>query len=175
MKRVYTIGHSNKPVERFIELLDQHRITVVVDIRSKPFSKYNPQYNRLELAESLRSAGRPYVFSGHSLGGMPEDPNLRDQHGRPDYEKIRGSQTYQKELGDVARVVTDGRLGSVVIMCSEADPTKCHRRRLVGVDFMARGIELVHILGDGSLEPERKIREREGEGEFSVFDLFGSD
>lgn len=173
MKRIYTVGHSNKPVEYLIGLLDRHQITVVVDIRSKPFSKYSPQFNRAELAESLRLAGRPYVFSGHSLGGMPEDASLRDQEGRPDYDKIRESPAYQKELADVARIVEDGRIGQVALMCSEADPTKCHRRRLVGVDIVARGLELVHIMGDGSLVTEHEIRERLGENQPSVLDLFG--
>jgi uncharacterized protein (DUF488 family) len=173
MARVYTIGHSNGPVERFIERLEQHRIVVVVDVRSKPHSRYNPQYNRGALAESLRVTGRPYVFSGHALGGLPDDDLVRGSDGRPDYDKIRAAAEYQKEIDSIARGVEDGRFGPLAIMCAEADPTKCHRRRLVGVDFVARGLELVHIMGDGSLQTEHEIREREGENQPSVLDLFG--
>lgn len=173
MARIFTIGHSNKPIGHLIKRLEQHHIVVVVDVRSKPYSRYNPQYNREPLAESLRLTGRPYVFSGHSLGGKPEDVSLLDSDGNPDYDKIRTTEAYQKELMSIVRGVKDNPLGPLAIMCSEMDPTKCHRRLLVGADFVTHGIELVHILDDGSLLPEQEIRGVEGLDSPSVFDFFG--
>lgn len=173
MTTIYTIGHSNTPVEHLIERLDRHGIAVVVDVRSRPYSRHNPQFNRPELAEHLRLTGRPYVFSGHSLGGMPDDASLLTADGLPDYAKIRASAAYQRELAAVVRGVQDGRLGRVAIMCSEADPSGCHRRRLVGVDLVERGLGLVHVLGDGTLRTEHELREILGENQPSVLDLFG--
>lgn len=173
MKTVYTVGHSNKPVEHLVERLDRHQISVVVDVRSTPYSRYNPQYDRAALAEALRLTGRPYVFSGHALGGMPSDPALRGADGRPDYEKIRASAAYQHELAGMAKAVVDGRLGPVALMCSEADPSTCHRRRLIGPDLLHLGFDLLHIMGDGSLRTEHEIREALGENQPSVFDVFG--
>jgi uncharacterized protein (DUF488 family) len=173
MTRVYTIGHSNKPVEDLIERLARHGVVVVVDVRSKPYSSYNPQFNRDDVCESLRQTGRPYVFSGHSLGGMPDDPDLRTRDGKADYDKIRETPSYRKELAGLLRGVGLG-LGPMALMCSEADPTMCHRRRLVGADLAEAGVEVVHILGDGSLQTEDEVRERLGENQPSVLDLFGA-
>ena len=172
MKRVYTIGHSNKPVDDLLDRLGRHGVQIVVDVRSKPFSSYNPQFNREAVCESLRQSGRPYVFSGHSLGGMPDDPELRAQDGQADYGKIRESPLYRKELAGLLRAVDLGP-GPMALMCSEADPTMCHRRRLVGTDLVEAGVEVVHILGDGSLQTEDEVRERLGENQPSVLDVFG--
>ena len=74
--RMYTIGHSNLSTEELIERLRSYKIGVLVDVRSKPFSRYNPHFNRYVIAEDLRKAGIPYVGLGHSIGGMPDDPDL---------------------------------------------------------------------------------------------------
>lgn len=171
MKRVYTIGHSNRPVERLVGRLKRHGVKVLVDVRSKPFSRYNPQFNRHDVAESLRGVGIPYVWLGHSLGGVPDDPELKTR-GRPDYEKIRGSKPYQDALADLVEGL-ESSMVPVALMCSEQDPSGCHRRRLVGVDLIERGYEIVHIMGDGELCTEHEIREAVGENQPSVFDMFG--
>lgn len=172
MKRVYTIGHSNRPVGHLIYRLKQHGVRVLVDVRSKPFSRYNPQFNRHDVAESLREAGIPYVWLGHALGGVPDDPALKTR-GRPDYEKIRKSQDYQAGLADLAMGL-ESPVTPMALMCSEQDPSGCHRRRLVGADLLERGYEVVHIMGDGELRTEHEIRETMGENQPSVFDMFGS-
>lgn len=174
MSRVYTIGHSNKPVEDLLDRVARHGVLVVVDVRSKPYSRYNPQFNREDVCESLRQTGRPYVFSGHSLGGMPDDPELRGPDGKIDYDKIRETPLYRTEFAGLLRAVNVKMLGPMAIMCSEADPTLCHRRRLVGADLVKAGVEVVHIMGDGTLQTEDEIRERLGENQPSVLDLFGS-
>lgn len=176
MKTVYTIGHSNRPVGHLIDRLRRHGVKVLVDVRSKPFSRHNPQFNRHDVAEALRLAGIPYVWLGHSLGGVPDDPKLRTR-GSPDYAKIRASQTYQDGLADLADLATglESPMTPLALMCSEQDPAGCHRRRLVGVGLIERGYELVHIMGDGELCTEHQIRESTGENQPSVLDLFGEE
>jgi uncharacterized protein (DUF488 family) len=74
---IFTIGHSNHSSEEFLQLLQQHSVACLVDIRSQPYSRYNPQFNRETLAAALRSAGIRYSDFGATLGGRPDDPRLR--------------------------------------------------------------------------------------------------
>jgi len=170
--KLFTIGHSNMSTEEFVERLRANGIGVVVDVRSKPFSRYNPHFNRYVIAEDLQEAGIPYVWMGHSLGGVPDDPELLTK-GRPDYEKIRASVPYQEALQELLRgVEVNAALGHVALVCGEGDPTGCHRRRLVGADLVKLGIELVHVLKDGEQATEHTIREGLGENQPSVLDMF---
>jgi len=169
--RLYTIGHSNFSTEELVERLRAHDIGVLVDVRSKPFSRYNPHFNRYVLSEDLRKAGIPYVWLGHSIGGVPDDPALLTQ-GKPDYDKIRASEAYQHGLEQLRKGMgLNAHLGELAIMCGEQDPTGCHRRRLIGADMVEEGVELAHIMRDGSVVPEHEIRERLGENQPSVLDF----
>jgi uncharacterized protein (DUF488 family) len=71
---VFTIGHSTHSIEKFIALLTMHGIQAVADVRSSPFSKFNPQFNRENLQNSLKASGIRYVFLGKELGARSEDP-----------------------------------------------------------------------------------------------------
>lgn len=173
MTQVFTIGHSNHSFEDFVRLLAVARTAVLVDVRSRPYSRYNPQFDRPGLAAALQPLGVPYIWAGHRLGGFTDDPSLKGADGRPDYEKMRGVDSYVAGIDDLVRGVEAG-LGPFCLMCSEEDPVGCHRRRLVGADLVRRGHDLVHVRGDGTLEAEREVRERAGENQPSVLDVFGS-
>jgi uncharacterized protein (DUF488 family) len=148
--RLYSIGHSNVKTERLIELLEQHGITAVCDVRSAPYSRYNPQFNRENLAESLRQAGLSYHYLGKQLGGMPDDPALRTEDGAlPDDTKIMASARFQQGLD---RLIALGRQQRTAFMCSEADYRGCHRHRLITPALLNRDIEVVHVMHDGSLQ-----------------------
>src|SRR5215510_7206687 len=100
--QLYSIGHSNVPVERLIALLDQHAITTLCDVRSAPYSRYNPQFNRESLADALRSAAIAYRFMGDTLGGKPADAGLRTEDGAlPDYDKIAAAPAFLRGLADL--------------------------------------------------------------------------
>ena len=171
--RMYTIGHSNLSTEELIERLRSYKIGVLVDVRSKPFSRYNPHFNRYVIAEDLRKAGIPYVWLGHSIGGMPDDPDLLTR-GKVDFDKVRASEAYQDGIEQLKKLMRlSSQFGEAVILCGEQDPTGCHRRRLIGADLVKQEIELLHIVKDGELVPEHEVRERLGENQPSVFDLLG--
>lgn len=174
--RVYTIGHSNKPFEDLVERLKRHGVVNLIDVRSKPFSRYNPQFNHMELRDRLPLEDISYRFKGHQLGGMPDDDALKTG-GRPDYKKIRASFDYRVGLSELIEreLPWPERAGASVLMCSEQDPINCHRRRLIGEDLVQRKFELVHILKDGSLLTEYDLRERLGENQPTIFDMFGGD
>jgi uncharacterized protein (DUF488 family) len=148
--QLYSIGHSNVPVERLIELLAQHGITTLCDVRSAPYSRYNPQFNREDLAAHVRAAGIAYNFMGDTLGGKPADTTLRTEDGAlPDYVKIAASPPFQRGL---AQLIALGGRGPTAFMCSEADYHPCHRHRLITPELIKRGVTVWHIMHDGTLE-----------------------
>jgi uncharacterized protein (DUF488 family) len=144
--RLFTIGHSNVSVDQLLELLRRHGVEVLVDVRTAPYSRYCPQFNKAKLQRAVETAGLRYQFAGHALGGKPDDEALRAEDGAPDYDKIISSETYQDGLRWLEALVVEAR---VAIMCSEADPAKCHREKLIARSMRARGVEVVHILPDG--------------------------
>jgi uncharacterized protein (DUF488 family) len=150
MIQLFTIGHSNIPMEEFLDLLRQHGVEVLVDVRTAPYSRYCPQFNRPELERSVAAAGVQYQFAGKALGGKPADERLRGEDGEPDYYKIEASEGYQEGLRELEALAARCR---VAIMCSEADPKRCHRERLIGRSLRKRGVKVHHIRPDGSAAP----------------------
>lgn len=85
---LYSIGHSTRALEDFVGLLKQNNIDYLIDVRSIPMSKYNPQYNQKTLSVYLKEHGITYVFMGDLLGGKPKDKSVYNEKGRPDYASI---------------------------------------------------------------------------------------
>jgi uncharacterized protein (DUF488 family) len=147
---LYSIGHSNVAVDRLIALIERHSIATLCDVRSAPYSRYNPQFNRETLAESLRAAGIAYRFMGDTLGGKPADSALRTEDGAlPDYAKIAASPGFQRGLD---QLIALGARAPTAFMCSEADYHSCHRHKLIAPALIERGVTVLHILPDGGLE-----------------------
>jgi uncharacterized protein (DUF488 family) len=159
---IYTIGHSNHSDEQFVQLLQQHAIRCLVDVRSQPYSRYNPQFNRETLAASLRNAGIQYVDQGASLGGRPDQPDLYDPGSeRPNYSRQRQTEVYQHGLD---QLIEQAQTASTVIMCSEGDPNQCHRTWLITPSLIDAGFTVLHILPDGQLTVGEKTFEQLGFG-----------
>jgi len=152
---LYTIGHSNHDQEHFCTLLLQHQIDVLADVRSQPYSRFSPQFNAEELKAALASHGIRYVFLGDELGGRPRDPEHYDEQGRALYHRMARSESF---LHGIERLSSGTQSYRVAIMCSEEDPTVCHRSLLVSRVMAERGTEVRHIRGDGSLTPHDQIR-----------------
>lgn len=143
---IFTIGHSNHPVDVFIGLLQDAGITALADVRSAPWSKRWPQYRKAELKDALAKAGIAYVWLGDALGGKPKDPALWHD-GRPARELISASPAFALAI---ERLVKGMETHRIAIMCAEKDPLNCHRTHLVTPALIARGIEVRHLLADGS-------------------------
>ncbi|HKH98640.1 MAG TPA: DUF488 domain-containing protein [Candidatus Sulfotelmatobacter sp.] len=145
---VYTIGHSNGTAEHLLALLDQHGITAVADVRSQPYSRFNPQFNRETLANVLKGSGRDYVFLGQELGARSEDPACyRD--GRAQYALIARTALFGR---GIERLLAGMEKFRLAILCAEKEPLTCHRSILIARYLHERGIRVRHILEDGSLE-----------------------
>lgn len=146
---VLTIGHSTHPAEVFLRLLLRHGIEEVVDVRSSPHSRYNPQFNRKTLQAALAGASVGYVFMGGELGGRPADPRCYDGEGRVQYDRLAETEAFHAGIRQVIQRAGERR---VALMCSEKEPLDCHRTLLVARVLTARGVAVAHILADGNLE-----------------------
>jgi uncharacterized protein (DUF488 family) len=145
---VYTIGHSNHPIERFVALLQGAGITAVADVRSMPRSRRWPQFGRMRLERSLAEAGIAYVYLGAELGGRPGDPTLFTD-GKPDYGRMAAAPAFSTGLD---RVVDGAQRYRIALMCAEREPLECHRFLLVSPHLLERGVAVRHILADGAVE-----------------------
>src|SRR5688572_4658204 len=95
---LFTIGHSNIPLDLFLERLHRHGVEVLVDVRTAPYSRYCPQFNGPELRRAIEVAGLHYRFAGQELGGKPPEEELRGENGAPDYDKIAVTERYLEGL-----------------------------------------------------------------------------
>jgi uncharacterized protein (DUF488 family) len=170
---IYTIGHSNHPIEHFVTLLQQHGIQALADVRSNPYSRFNPQFNREKLQASLAAAGGiRYVFLGEELGARAKDPSCYDEEGRVSYAKLAKTSLFRK---GIERLQTGLQQHRIAIMCAERNPLECHRTILVSRELEKVGIPITHILHDGALESNRQaMRRLASELKLSAADLFRS-
>lgn len=136
MQELFSVGHSNGTVERLVALLRAHQIAVLCDVRSVPYSRYTPQFNREALAEVLPSFAITYHWFGDRLGGLQQTDRIAFHTG-------------------LDQLVGLGALAPTVFMCAEADYHGCHRHRLITPALIECGVGVWHILGDGSREAGR--------------------
>jgi len=154
---IYTIGHSNHPIDRFIALLQQHGIDAVADVRSTPYSRFNPQFRKERLDTALADAGIRYVFLGDELGARSKDTACYDEKGRASYPRLAATDLFRE---GIERLLTGMRNHRIALMCAEREPLQCHRTILVARELERAGVPITHILADGSLEPHRHAMER---------------
>jgi uncharacterized protein (DUF488 family) len=148
LSSLFTIGHSTHPIDRFLSLLRQHGISAVCDVRSTPFSRFNPQFNREAIRKSLAEAGIAYVFLGKELGARSEDPSCYED-GKVRYARLASTAVFRQGL---ERVRDGAQRYRIALMCAEKEPLDCHRTILVSRQLVAQGFDVQHILADGRLE-----------------------
>ncbi len=153
---LFTIGHSNHPIDTFIALLQRQGVTAVGDVRSHPYSRYAPQYSRDPLKAALARVGIAYVFLGRELGARSKNPECYKQ-GKVQYDRL----AKQPEFTEGIKRVTKGmEQHSIALMCAEKDPLECHRTLLVARKLREAGLEITHIHADGSLEDHKTLESR---------------
>lgn len=170
MSTFFTVGHSNHSVAKLLELLQANKIETVVDVRSSPYSRLHPQFNREPLAVALKRSRLKYEFMGQALGGRSDDPSCyRD--GRIDYEIVARTDYFIQGLRTLIDLGTKTRLA---LLCAEREPIECHRTLLVSRHLAESGRAVQHIHADGSLEAHqdavRRLVEMAG-GQPDQFDL----
>lgn len=153
---LYTLGHSNHTIEHLVALLRQHQITAVCDVRSRPYSRHNPQFARESFKGSLEVAGIAYVFLGKELGARSEDPSCY-LYGKIQFSRLAGTPLFQSGL----QRVRDGmKTYTIALMCAEKEPLDCHRTILVSRHLAETGTSIEHIHEDGHLESHADALQR---------------
>ena len=155
---LFTIGHTNHTHEVFVGLLKQHGINYVLDVRSTPYSRYTDQFNKEIISQVLEDSGIIYRYMGKYFGARQEDRTLYTSEGYLDFEKTRESDQFKSGLHNVKKGLDAGN--NIALMCTEKDPFDCHRTIMVSRGFELEGIEVQHILEDGSLESQDEIDQR---------------
>ena len=145
---ILTLGHSNHPLARYVELLQAQGVTAVADVRSQPYSRHVPQYRREALRDGLAAAGIAYVFLGRELGARSPDP-AHYEDGQLRYDRLSVSVPFQQ-----------GLLRLEQGLCAERDPLTCHRGLLVAPCLVRRGLAVTHIHPDGRLESQAELEDR---------------
>jgi uncharacterized protein (DUF488 family) len=147
-KPLFTVGHSTHSFEHFAGLLARHRIEAVGDVRSAPFSRRNPQFNRDALKTQLRAAGVSYVFLGREFGVRSANSDHYID-GKVQYRSLAREPAF---LEGLQRVRTGAESLRIALMCAERDPLGCHRTILVCRALRTADLDIQHILADGTLE-----------------------
>ena len=148
---VYTIGHGLMPFAEVARLLETAGVGMVVDVRSTPRSRRNPEFSRPGLDASCRQAELGYRWLGDRLGGRPSDEALW-RNGRPDWSAIASGEGFAAGITELEGLIT---AGPAALLCAESSPEHCHRRGLIAPELELRGYHVVHILPDGSLVPNQ--------------------
>ncbi|TRZ92389.1 MAG: DUF488 domain-containing protein [Methanosarcinales archaeon] len=152
---IYTVGHSNIDLGRFLNMLNG--IEILVDARSEPYSKYVPQFNSDILKKQLEKAGIEYIFMkndyiGNIIGGRPKDGDCYE-NGEVVYERIRKKKWYKEGISTLIELAHKKK---IAIMCSEEDPYKCHRHNLIAQSLLRSGVIVYHIRSEGIKEKIEK-------------------
>jgi uncharacterized protein (DUF488 family) len=156
VSQIFTIGHSTLSAKRFIEALAANDVTAVADVRSAPYSRFNPAFNRELLKEELQKHGIVYVFLGKELGGRPSDPACYE-NGRVSYTKMATTEEFKTGID---RILRGSEAHRIALMCSEGDALTCHRALLVARTLVALGVPVIHIGRSSDLETQTALEDR---------------
>lgn len=154
---LFTIGHSTNTRERFVELLRMHAIDCVLDVRSVPYSRYVSQFNADGLGPYLSEQGIGYFAAGKPFGARRDDPTLYP-NGYLDFELVRQTSLFKRGVEHAMARLDRGE--NIALMCTEKQPIDCHRAIMVARGFELAGVEVDHILQDGSLLSQRALNEQ---------------
>ena len=153
---LYTVGHSNHNIEYFVSLLKHNKIDLVADVRSTPFSRWCPQFNKKALEGSLKNVFIQYLFLGKELGARPSDESYYN-NGHVDYEHLAAGEAFQNAIKLLLQIAADKH---TALMCAEKDPIDCHRAVLICKYLKKYNINIKHILLDGTLEDNSETEKR---------------
>ncbi|TFD97338.1 DUF488 domain-containing protein [Dysgonomonas capnocytophagoides] len=167
---IYSIGHGTKKMETLIKELQSFCIEYLIDIRTKPYSKWNPQFNQENLKNELCKYNIKYVFLGEQLGGLPDDRTCYNDKGRVAYELIKEKDFFKKGLNRL--ITANNKSVKLAIMCSESKPEECHRSKLIGEELLKYKISVKHIISENKTKSQEIVISEFRKG-LAAINLFG--
>lgn len=173
-KAILTLGHSNHEAAYLIDLVRMNAVDTVVDVRSHPFSRYNPQFNEAALRDTLNTAGMNYLKRSRDLGGRPRQDACYDENGRVVYARVAQLPGFQAAL---EQVVDTAAHRTVALLCTEREPLQCHRTLLIAHELRRAGRAVEHIAADANRETHEAVMRRLAEmhGQQAGADMFRSE
>jgi uncharacterized protein (DUF488 family) len=153
---IYTIGHSTHSTDEFLNLLETHKINAIVDVRSSPYSKFNPQFNRETIEDQLKKNGIQYVYLGKELGPRSDNPHCY-KNGKAVYNLIAATDFFKEGLNRLQKGIEKYK---IALMCAEKDPITCHRMILICRKIRDKDMQIYHILENGELESNIEAEKR---------------
>lgn len=157
-KQCFTIGYGDYPIDRFIPFLQNVSIDAIIDVRSSPYSRFNPHFNREILENSLSRSDIGYHYMGDKIGGRYSDSGLLYPDGTVNYKKVQNTEKFQEGIAELLSIISSGK--PVALMCAEKEPERCHRFALISPVLQSKGISVIHIRPDMKLQANEDL-ERE--------------
>lgn len=154
---IFTIGHSNYTLEKFIHMLKYYNINCVVDIRGTPYSKYNVQYNKETINITLRNLGITYIYMGIEFAAQRGDKHLYNSEGYADFERVIYDKDFLRGIDRLKKGLE--KKFNIAIMGARQEPINCHRCILVGRYLRDNGFKVKHILDDLTLGTQEEMEE----------------
>jgi uncharacterized protein (DUF488 family) len=156
-KQCFTIGYGNYPIDRFIDILRNVGIDLIVDVRSTPYSRFNPLFNRENLEKSLIMNNVDYRYIGDKIGGRYTNPYLLFLDGTVNYLKVQDTEKFQEGINEVLSIISSGK--KIALMCAEKEPERCHRFALISPVLQSKGISVIHIRPDMKLQANEDLEQ----------------
>jgi len=156
--KVFTVGHSNHPIDFFLELINSFSITCIIDVRSVPASSYSPQFNMETLKLSLQNVNINYLHFGEEFGARHTEKELLDTYGKVDFEKVRQTPLFLQGVERLKKGLAKGY--NVSLMCSEANPFDCHRFSMISYYLVRNGFTVHHILKDKTIVTNEELEQQ---------------
>lgn len=154
---IYTVGHSTHHLDYFLSLLQAYSVDCLMDVRSVAASTHNPQYNKEPLSNFLKNNGIVYLHFPREFGARHSDPELLDENGIVDFERVRRSSHFKHGVDRIWRGVENGHC--ITLMCSESNPLECHRFSMITVALEKSGLHVQHIMKDKTLKSSLDLEE----------------
>lgn len=155
---IFTIGHSTHDIEYFVDLLKNYGVNCLIDVRSSPFSRIAPQFNKPVLSSTLKNNNILYAHFEKEFGARHTRPSLLDEDGKVDFGKVRETNAFKQ---GVQRLKDGLDLGyKIALMCSEADPFDCHRFSMISYQLVKEGMVVNHILQNGDVVENSELEDQ---------------
>lgn len=176
---IYTLGHSNYPFDKFIEILKKYNINCVVDIRAIPYSKYNTQYNKEFFQSNLKKLGYTYIYMADEFGAKRKTRISYNDEGYADFDKVILEDDFKRGIERIKMGCSKNY--KIVILGAMQEPIRCPRAILLGKELIKEGFDVKHIMHEGNLKTQEELEEQllekyfEDRNQLTIDALLGND